>query len=196
MFLATDIRLKRPTRSPLSFQHHKAILKLDHNTSSKSSSASTTTPTKLLLLNSETTPKQSTSTNTPSTITVTITIANTAITIHTAGTIYTNTTTHTTTTTNTSTETNIQISAPMQLNIPISPRFRTPSTSITIALSSSISPSPIFSRTLQDLQQLELWGGSPTIRTTTTKGGHHHFSLLKILCIQGTNEHKRNTPKI
>ena len=43
MFPATNIRLKRPKKSPLSFQHHKTIRQLDHNTSPKSSSTTTTT---------------------------------------------------------------------------------------------------------------------------------------------------------
>ena len=43
MFPATNIRLKRPKKSPLSFQYHKTILQLDHNTSPKSSSTTTTT---------------------------------------------------------------------------------------------------------------------------------------------------------
>ena len=154
MFPATDFRLKRLKKSPLPFQHQKVILQLDHNTSPKS--ASTT-------INSEITSTQSTSTNTPSTITATTTTANTATTTttHTVSTSYNNITTNTTTTTNTSTQTDIPIPALMQLNIPIPSRIRTPSTSITIPLSSSISRSPIFPRTLQDLQQLGLWGATP-----------------------------------
>ena len=65
MFLATDFRLKRLKKSPLPFQHHKAILQPDHNTNPKSSDT-TATNTKPPPLNPETTQKtQSTSTNTP-----------------------------------------------------------------------------------------------------------------------------------
>ena len=158
MFPATDFRLKPLKKSLLPFQHHKAILQLDHNTSPKSSSTTTTT-TKPPPLNSEITPTQSTSTNTPTTITVATTTGNTATTTttHTVSTSNTNTTANTTTTTNSSTQTNIPIPALMQLNIPILSRIRTPSTSITIPLLSSIAPYPIFYRTLQDLQLLGLW---------------------------------------
>ena len=161
MFPATNFRLKRLKKSPLPFQHHKAILQLDHNTSPKSSS--TTTTTKPPPPNSEITPTQSTSTNTPSTFTVATTTTNntaTTTTSHTASTSYANTTTNTTTTTNTSTQTDTDIPIPilMQLNIAIPSRICTPSTSITIPLSSSITPSPIFPCTLQDLQRLALWG--------------------------------------
>ena len=161
MFPATDFRLKRLKKSPLPFQHHKAILQLDHNTSPKSSSTTTTTTTKPPPLNSEITQKtQSASTNTASSITV----ATTTTTNHTVGTSYTSTNACATTTTiNTRTQTNTPIPALMQLNIPIPSRIHTPSTSITIPLSSSIAPSsiapsPIFPRTLQDLQRLGLWG--------------------------------------
>ena len=155
MFPATDFRLKRLRKSALPFQHHKAILQVDHNTSPKPSR--TTTNTKPPPLNSEMTPTQSTSTNTPSAITVATTTANTATTTttHTVSTCYTNTTAKTISTTNTSTQSDIPI--PAQLNIHIPSRIRTPSTSITIPLSSSIAPSPIFPRTLQDLQRLGLW---------------------------------------
>ena len=44
----------------------------------------------------------------------------------------------------------------MQLNIPIPSRIHTPSNSITMPLSSSIAPSPIFHHTLQGLQRLGL----------------------------------------
>ena len=158
MFPATDFRLKRLKKSPLPFQHHKAILQLDHNTSPNSFGTSTTT--KPPPLNSEITQKtQSTSTNTPSSITVATTTANTANTTtnHTVSTSYTSTTANTTTTTNTSTQTDTPISALMQLNIPIPSRIHTPSTFITIPLSSSITPSPIFPCTLHDLQRLGLW---------------------------------------
>ena len=167
MFPATDFRLKRLKKFPLPFQHHKAILQLDHNTSPKSSSTSTTTTTKPPPLNSEITQKiQSASTNTASSITVATTTANTTTTTtnHTVSTSYTSTNAYaTTTTTNTRTQTKTPIPALMQLNIPIPSRIHTPSTSITIPLSSSIAPSsiapsPIFPRTLQDLQRLGLWG--------------------------------------
>ena len=130
MFPATDFRLKRLKKSPLPFQHHKAIIQLDHNTIPKSSSATTTT--KPPPLNSEITPTQSTSTNTPSTITVATTTANTATTTttHTVSTSYTIPTASTTTTSNTSTQSDIPIPALMQLNIPIPSRIRTPSTSL------------------------------------------------------------------
>ena len=187
MFPATNFRLKRLKKSPIQFQHHKAIIQLDHNTSPKFSS--TTTTTKAPPLHSEITPTQSTSTNTPSTITVATTTANTATTTtpHTVSTSYTITTANTTTTNNTSTQTDIPIPALMQLDIPISSRIRTPSTSITIPLSSSISPYPIYPRTLQDLQRLGLWQAPSTIRTTT-KGGQHQLALLKTPRTQGTHE--------
>ena len=110
MFPATDFRLKRLKKSLLPFQHHKAILQPDHNTSPKSSNTSTTT--KPPPLNSEIVPTQSTSTNTPSIITVATTTANTATTTttRTVSTSYTNTIQH-------------------QLNIPILSKIRTPSTS-------------------------------------------------------------------
>ena len=159
MFPTPNFRLKRLKKSPLPFQHHKAILQLDHNSSPKSSSPTTTT-TKPPPLNSEITPTQSISTNTPSSITAVTTTANTVTTTtkHTISTSHTSTTANTTTTTNTSTQTDTPIPALMQLNIPISFRVHTLSTSITIPLPSSIAPSPIFPRTLQDLQRLGLWG--------------------------------------
>ena len=164
MFPATDFKLKHLKKSPLPFQHHKSILQPDHNTNPKSSD--TTITTKSPPLNPEITQKiQSTSTNTPSYVAVATTTANTATTTtnHTVSTSYTSTTTSTTTTTNTSTQTDTPIPALMQLNIPIPSRIHTPSTSITIPLSpsiapSSIVPSPIFPRTLQDPQWLGLRG--------------------------------------
>ena len=171
VFPATDFRLKRLKKSPLPFQHHKAILQPDHNTNPKSSHITTTT--KPPPLNPEITQKtQPNSTNTPSSLTVATTTANTATTTtnHIVNTSYTSNTTGTTTTTNTSTQTDTPIPALMQLNIPIQSRIYTPSTSITIPLSpsiahSSIAPSPTFPRTLQDLQRLGLWGVSlPTDR--------------------------------
>ena len=81
MFPSTDIRLKRPKKSPFSYQHHKTLLPLDHNTNPKSSSATTTI--KPLLIDSETTPIQSTSTNTVCTITVDTTTPTTTQTIST-----------------------------------------------------------------------------------------------------------------
>ena len=192
MFPATNFRLKRLKKSPLPFQHHKAILQLDHNTSPKSSS--TTTTTKPPPLNSEITPTQSASTNTPSSITVATTTANTATTTtnHTISTFYTSTTANTTTTTtHTSTQTDKPIPALTQLNIPIPSRIHTPSTPITIPLSSSIAPSsiapsPIFSPAVGTL------GGSPAIRTTT-KGGHHHLAFLKTPRTQGTDKDAHST---
>ena len=164
VFPATGFWLKRLKKSPFLFQHHKAILQLDHNTNPKSSY--TTTTTKPPPLNPEITQKtQSNSTNTPSSLVVATTTANTTTTTtnHTVSTSYTSSTTSTTTTTNTSTQTDTPIPALMQLNIPIPPRIHTPSTSITILLSpsiapSSIAPSPIFPCTLQDIQRLGLWG--------------------------------------
>ena len=138
---------------PLPFQHHKAILQLDHNTSPKSSSTTTTTTTttKPPLLNSETTPTQSTSTNTPSTITVAITTANTATTTYTVSTIYTNTTINTTTTTNTSTQTHVPTPAhPAQAPHTHYLHNHTP-----VVLHLTL---PHLPRTLQDLQRLGLWG--------------------------------------
>ena len=192
MFPATDFRLKRLKKSPLPFEHHKAILQLDRNTSPKSSS--TTTTTKPPPHNSEITPTQLTSTSNPSSITVATTTANTATTTtnHTVSTSYTSTTANTTTTTNTSTQSDTPILSLMQFNIPIPSRIHTPSTSITILLSSSIAPSPIFRHTLQDLQRLGLWGGSPTLRTTT-KGGHHHLAFLKTPRTQGTDKDAHST---
>ena len=69
IFHTADIRLKRLKNYPLSFQRHKAILKLDHSTSPKPSS--TTTTTKPTLFDPETTPTQLTSTlSVPSTPTL------------------------------------------------------------------------------------------------------------------------------
>ena len=102
MFPATDFRLKCLKKSPLPFQHHKAILQPDHNTNPKSSDTTTTT-TKLPPLNPEIPQKtQSTSTNIPSSVAVA------------------------TTTTNTSTQTDTPIPALMQLKIPILFRIQTP----------------------------------------------------------------------
>ena len=50
--------------------------------------------------------------------------------------------------------------------------------SITIPLSPSIPPAPIFPWTLQELQQLGLWGDVPTT-PTTTKRSYHHLVILK-----------------
>ena len=85
MFPATDFRLKRLKKSPLPFQHHKAILQPDHNSNPKSSdttTTTTTTTTKPLSLYPEVSQKtQSTSTNTPSSVAVatTTTISNHAV---------------------------------------------------------------------------------------------------------------------
>ena len=163
VFPFTDFRLKRLKKSPLPFQNHKAILQPDHNTNPKSSHTTTTT-TKPPPLNPEITQKtQPNSTNTPFSLAVASTPANTATTTtnHTVSTSYTSSTTTTTNTTRTQTDT--PIPDLMQLNIPTPSRIHTPSTSITIPLSPSIAPSsiaasPIFPRTLQDLQRLGLWG--------------------------------------
>ena len=158
MFPATDFRLKCLKKSPLPFQHHKAILQPDHNTNPKSSK--TTTTTKPPPLNPEISQKtQSTSTNTPSSVVVATT---TTTTNHTVSISYTSSTTSTPITTNTGTQTDTPIPALMQLNIPIPSRIHTAFTSITIPLSASIAHSsivafPIFPRTLQDLQRLALW---------------------------------------
>ena len=157
MFPTINIRLKHHKKSPLSFQHHKAILKPHHNSTPKSSS--TTTTAKPLPLDSDTTLMQLTSTNIPTIVGTTITnsTANTPTTTHTVSTIHihTNTMTNNTTTTNTSTQTNTPLPVLMQLNIPIPPRFHAPSTFITIPLL-SIPPSLIFPCTLQDFQLLGL----------------------------------------
>ena len=85
----------------------------------------------------------------------------TAITNTTTPTPTTNTTTPTATInviTITTTAAQTQIASLMELNVPLPPRLRTPSTSLTIPLSSSSPPTLIFSHTLQELQQSGLWG--------------------------------------
>ena len=164
-FSTTDFRLKRLKKSPLPFQHHKAILQPDHNTNPKSSTPPPPPPQNPTPPNPEITRKTQSTSNSPSSVAVATTIANTATTTtnHTVRTSYTSATTSATTTTNISTQTDNPTPALMQLNIPIPSRIHTPSTSITLPLSpsitpSSIAPSPIFPHTLQDLQRLGFWG--------------------------------------
>ena len=142
MFPATDFRLKCLKKSPLPFQNHKTILQLDHNTSPKSSTTTQLTNHSYTINFHQY--------STANTVTTTTT--------HTVNTSYNNTTANTTTTNNTSTQTDIPILALMQLNIPIPSGICTPSTSIIIPLWSSIASSTIFPHTLQELQQLGLWG--------------------------------------
>ena len=106
---------------PLSFQHHKAVLQPDHNTSTISSS--TTTTTKPPLLDSDTTP---TNNQLPPIIPHYHCRHNHhqhRQHYHTVSIIGSNTSTNTTTTSNTSTQTEISIPTLKQLNMPILPRF-------------------------------------------------------------------------
>ena len=78
---------------------------------------------------------------------------------------------------NTSTQTNIPILTLIQLNIPSLPRFYTSSTSTKLPLSSSITHFSHFTPHFSGSPAVGILWGSPTIRTTTTKGGHKHFAL-------------------
>ena len=121
--ISTDTRLKCHKKSPLLFAQHRTSLTTHPTTSSTSSTTSTIKippNTKI-----STTPVQSASTspihNTPTTIT-----NNTTLT----ATIYTTTPTTTINTTTNATQT--QIPSLMGFNNSLSPRLRTPSTSLTI----------------------------------------------------------------
>ena len=124
---------------PIPFPHHRTSLRTYPTTSSTSSTTKTPPNTKI-----STIPEQCTSTisihNTPTTITNTTTLTVT---------IYTTTPFATSKTINTAKRT--QIPSLMELNISLPPRLRTPSTSLTISLSSSTAHSLVFACTLQEL---------------------------------------------
>ena len=87
-----------------------------------------------------------------------------------------------TTPTTTTTTTLTKIAALMNIDTSLLPRFHMwtkHSSFITLTLSSSISPSPIFLCMLQKLQQLGLsaLGGAPTILTTRAQKSNHHLAI-------------------